>query len=111
MGRFLREIEVQAQIEDEVMGSNITIIEGIGASQYGIGIVSARLAEAVLQDEGCVAPAGRDQEEYGAMLSPRSVIGRGGVVRTLEPKMFGEEREGLERSAQALPEALAGARG
>jgi L-lactate dehydrogenase len=49
--------DVQAEIEQEVSNANITIIEGIGASQYGIGIVSARLAEAVLRDEGAVFPS------------------------------------------------------
>jgi L-lactate dehydrogenase len=34
--------------------ANITIIEGIGASQLGIGMVSARIAEIVLRDERAV---------------------------------------------------------
>lgn len=101
--------EVQAEIEEEVSNANITIIEGIGASQYGIGIVAARLTEAVLRDEGCVFPVGSYQDEYDVTLSLPSVIGRGGIVRVLTPKMSQEERDGLERSAQVLREALAGA--
>jgi L-lactate dehydrogenase len=42
---------LKQQIEHEIRYANITIIEGAGASQYGIGAVSARLAEAVLRDE------------------------------------------------------------
>ncbi len=38
---------VREEIEREVRYANITIIEGIGASQYGIGMVSARLTEMV----------------------------------------------------------------
>src|SRR5713226_6522942 len=37
--------ELQQRIEQEVRYANITIIEGTGASQYGLGMVSARLAE------------------------------------------------------------------
>ena len=37
--------ELRAKIEKEVRYANITIIEGHEASQYGIGIVSARIAE------------------------------------------------------------------
>jgi L-lactate dehydrogenase len=42
---------LKQQIEHDICYANITIIEGTGASQYGIGAVSARLAEAVLRDE------------------------------------------------------------
>jgi L-lactate dehydrogenase len=42
---------LKQQIEHDIRYANITIIEGTGASQYGIGAVSARLAEAVLRDE------------------------------------------------------------
>jgi L-lactate dehydrogenase len=37
--------EVRQAVEQEVRYANITIIEGIGASQLGIGMVSARIAE------------------------------------------------------------------
>jgi L-lactate dehydrogenase len=39
--------KIRQQIENDIRYANITIIEGTGASQYGIGAVSARLAEAV----------------------------------------------------------------
>jgi L-lactate dehydrogenase len=45
-------------IEQEVRFANISIIEGIGASQHGIGMVSARIAEMVLRDERAVIPIG-----------------------------------------------------
>jgi L-lactate dehydrogenase len=43
--------KLRQEIENDIRYANITIIEGTGASQYGIGAVSARLAEAVLRDE------------------------------------------------------------
>ena len=43
--------EFRRSIEGEVRYANITIIEGHDASQYGIGIVSARIAEIVLGDD------------------------------------------------------------
>lgn len=97
------------EIEEEVSNANITIIEGIGASQYGIGIVSARLAEAILRDEGCVFPVGSYHERYRVTLSLPSVIGHQGALRTLTPQMSEQERRGLERSAQVLRDALDGA--
>jgi L-lactate dehydrogenase len=102
--------DVQAEIEKQVRTANITIIEGIGASQYGIGIVSARLAEAVLRDEGSVYPVGSYHQEHRVSLSLPAVIGRSGVMRTLSPRMSVEERAGLEYSAEVLREALQGVR-
>ena len=43
---------VRKKIEDSVRYANITIIEGNDASQFGIGIVAARITEMVLRDEG-----------------------------------------------------------
>jgi L-lactate dehydrogenase len=95
------------QLEKEVRYANITIIEGHDASQYGIGIVSARIAEIVLNDEHAVIPIGSLQKRFGVTLSLPSVVGRSGVIEVLEPDMSDEERQGLEKSAESLKAALA----
>jgi L-lactate dehydrogenase len=95
------------QLEKEVRYANITIIEGHNASQYGIGIVSARIAEIVLNDEHAVIPIGSLQKRFGVTLSLPSVVGRSGVIEVLEPDMSDEERHGLEKSAETLKAALA----
>jgi L-lactate dehydrogenase len=98
---------LRAQLEQDVRYANITIIEGHDASQYGIGIVSARIAEMVLRDERAVVPIGSYQETFGVTLSLPSVVGRDGVSAVLMPALSDEEREGLEKSARALKQALA----
>jgi L-lactate dehydrogenase len=98
--------DVRKQLERDVRYANITIIEGHDASQYGIGIVSARIAEMVLRDERAVIPVGSYQDEFGVTLSLPSVVGRGGVVAVLQPELTPEERNGLQRSAQSLKSAL-----
>jgi L-lactate dehydrogenase len=90
---------VRRKIEDDVRYANITIIEGNDASQFGIGIVAARIAEMVLRDERAVVPIGSYNETFGVTLSLPSIVARGGVVRILERKMSGEERQALELSA------------
>jgi L-lactate dehydrogenase len=94
-------------IEHEVRYANITIIEGIGASQYGIGMVCARIAEIVLRDERAVIPIGSYSPRYGVTLSLPSVLGRDGVVRTFEPELSENEQAALERSADTLKTATA----
>jgi L-lactate dehydrogenase len=94
-------------IECEAHCANIAIIEGNGARQYGIGMVSARIAEIVLRDERTVIPVGSYIPEYGVTLSLPTIVGRRGVVRILQPIMFLEERHGLLRSAEALKSSRA----
>ena len=87
--------EFRRDIEQQVRFANIAIIEGIGASQHGIGMVSARIAEIILRDERTVIPIGSYQPQYGATLSLPSLLGRDGVIETFEPEMSTEEREAL----------------
>ena len=97
---------LRAKVESDVRYANITIIEGHDASQYGIGIVSARIAEMVLRDEGSAIPIGSFQREFGVTLSLPSVVGRGGVTAILPPELSAEERDGLRKSAENLRTAL-----
>jgi L-lactate dehydrogenase len=97
--------EFKTQLEHEVRYANIAIVEGNNASQYGIGIVSARIAEAVLRDEHIAIPVGSYHRLYGVTLSLPTVIGRKGVIEVLEPELSADERHALERSAEALKKA------
>jgi L-lactate dehydrogenase len=94
-------------IERDVRYANIAIIEGNDASQYGIGMVSARIAEIVLRDEQDVIPIGCYNPAYGVTLSLPAIVGRRGVARVLEPTMAADERQALQRSADTLRSALA----
>jgi L-lactate dehydrogenase len=98
--------DTRAQLEQDVRYANISIIEGHDASQYGIGIVAARIAEMVLRDERAAVAIGSYQPGFGVTLSLPSVVGRAGVVAVLPPDLSAEERAGLEKSAQALRTAL-----
>jgi L-lactate dehydrogenase len=97
---------LRQEIEHDVRFANITIIEGNQASQFGIGIVAARIAQAVLRDERVVVPIGSFNDKYGVTLSMPSVVGRTGAVRILEPSMSDEERRALALSAETLRKAV-----
>jgi L-lactate dehydrogenase len=100
--------DFRASLEQAVRYTNITIIEGNDASQFAIGIVSARIAEIVIRDERAVIPIGSFNQKFGVTLSLPSVVGQHGVVEILEPDMSSDERLALEHSAQSLKQALAG---
>lgn len=93
-------------VEREVRYANITIIEGIGASQYGIGMISARIAEMVLRDERAVIPIGAYNKSYGVTLSLPAIIGRQGATHALDPVLSDEERRALQKSADTLRQAV-----
>ncbi len=84
--------DLRERLEKEVRYANITIIEGHNASQYGIGIVSVRIAEMVLRDERAVIPIGSFQKKFGVTLSLPSIVGRGGIINVLEPELSDEEQ-------------------
>jgi L-lactate dehydrogenase len=92
-------------IEQKARYANISIIEGNDASQFGIGMVSARIAEIILRDERAVIPVGCFHPKYGATFSMPSILGRRGVVQVLEPEMSEDERSALRRSAETVKKA------
>lgn len=94
------------EIEREVRYANITIIEGIGASQYGIGMVCARIAEMIARDERTVIPIGSYNKKYDVTLSLPSIVGRDGISGVIEPEMTDDERTALEHSADVLRKSL-----
>jgi L-lactate dehydrogenase len=97
--------DLREQVEREVRFANITIIEGNDASQFGIGVVCARITEAILRDERVVLPVATYRARYGVAIGLPTIVGREGAAGELEPSMSDEERRAFERSAATLREA------
>ena len=97
---------VRKDVENDVRYANISIIEGTGASQLGIGVVVARIVEMIGRNEGAVVPIGSFHESFGATLSLPSRVGREGVTRVLMPTLAEGEARALEESAATLRRAL-----
>ncbi|GAB3210845.1 lactate/malate family dehydrogenase [Marinactinospora thermotolerans] len=95
----------RAEVERAVRYANIDIIEGTGASRYGIGAVAAMLVRCVARDERTVLPVASHRPAWGTTLSLPSVLGAGGVREVIEPAMDDAERAALEASARTLREA------
>jgi L-lactate dehydrogenase len=98
--------ELRNFVEKAVRDANISIIEGTGASQYGIGMVNARISDAIVGDERVVFPAGAYNARYGTTLSLPGVIGRHGVSDVVMPDMSPDEAAALARSAGILKDAV-----
>jgi L-lactate dehydrogenase len=97
--------ELREHVERDVRFANIAIIEGNDASQFGIGVVCARIAEAVLRDERVVMPVAVYRERYGVTIALPTAVGHEGAAGAVEPSMSDEERSAFERSAETLRDA------
>jgi L-lactate dehydrogenase len=82
------------------------IIRGKGATNYAIGLSTARVLEAVLKDEGRVLPVSTLLDgEYGisdVCLSLPTVVDRHGARSVLTPSLADGEVAALRRSADAV---------
>jgi L-lactate dehydrogenase len=59
-----------------------------------------------LRDERAALPIGSFHNRFGVTLSLPSVVGRKGVLEVFEPELSPEEKDGLQKSAANLREAL-----
>ncbi len=100
--------DVRAAIDTGVRRAAYTIIEGKGATWYGIGAGLARLAAAVARDEGAVFSVSIATPEVEGVrdvaLSIPRVIGRTGVTADLLPDLDAAEHDALRASAEMLKE-------
>jgi L-lactate dehydrogenase len=106
MGRRITD-DVKARIDDGVRRAAYRIIEGKGATYYGIGAGIARIAKAVRDDEGAVLTLSNIEGLNGVSLSLPRVLKAKGIETTIQPMLSDEEEEALKRSAEILKEAAA----
>ena len=99
--------DVKARIDDGVRRAAYRIIEGKGATYYGIGAGIARIANAIRDDEGAVLTLSNTEGLNDASLSLPRVLKAKGIETTIQPMLSTEEAEALKRSAAILKEAAA----
>ena len=102
--------EVMARIDDGVRRAAYRMIEGKGATYFGIGAGLSRIVGALRDDERAVLTvsacvAGIEGLE-GVSLSLPRIVGSQGIATTLRPDLSGREAAALRRSAKILREAV-----
>ena len=92
----------------DVRDAAYKVIQGKGATNYAIGLSSARIIEAILNDEHAVMPVSPVLRDFhgvdGVALSVPSVVSAAGAVPIRETQFDHQELELFHRSAQALRE-------
>ena len=93
-------------IYESVRGAAYPIIEGKGATYYGIAMAVRRIAEAIVRDERSVLPVSSLITSHygvdGVCLGVPSIVGRGGVQAVLDIPLAPEELAQLQRSARKM---------
>ncbi len=100
---------VKTTIDDGVRNAAYHIIEGKGATYFGIGAGIARMVDAIGGDDRAVLTVSIVTPEvlgvHDVALSVPRVIGSGGVVADLMPELDRGERDSLRQSAEILKSA------
>ncbi|MEM9231654.1 MAG: L-lactate dehydrogenase [Pseudomonadota bacterium] len=103
--------QVRARIDEGVRRAAYRIIQGKGATWYGIGAGLSRIVRAIVHDEQAVLSASVVTDTVlgvsDVALSLPRIIGASGVVATLKPELAEDERDGLKKSAELIHAAAA----
>ncbi|MCQ5130753.1 L-lactate dehydrogenase [Butyricicoccus faecihominis] len=98
------------RIYENVRDAAYSIIDGKGATYYGIGMAVRRIAEAIVRDEHSVLPVSSLISGHygvnGLCLGLPSVVGRGGVESVLDIPLSYDELRQLQTSADKLGELI-----
>ncbi|WP_136052462.1 L-lactate dehydrogenase [Microbacterium sp. K36] len=99
-------LEELDEIAVDVRDAAYKVIQGKGATNYAIGLSSARIVEAILRDEHAVMPVSTVLRDFhgidGVALSVPSIVSAAGAVPIRTTAFSDRELELLRQSAGAL---------
>ncbi len=102
--------EMTAQIDEAVRKAAYRIIQGKGATWYGIGGGIARIAQAIVENEyavlTCCSPLDDVCGIQNVTLSVPHIVSAKGIVRSVIPTIDVNETLALQRSADIIKTAI-----
>lgn len=105
----------QAQVFERTQKSGAEVISRKGGAGWAVGVAINEVIESIALDRQRVLPVSSSIKGiYGisdVCISVPTVVGRRGVVKTIELELWPKELQGLQTSAKALKETLAKVRG
>lgn len=100
--------EVKAQIDDCVRNAAYKIIEGKGATYYGIAGALCRICQAITTNEYAILTVSSHHDDVEGVkdvcVSLPSVIGKRGIHSVIYPKLSESEHHDLKMSAEKIKE-------
>jgi L-lactate dehydrogenase len=103
---------VRQRIDDRVRNAAYHIIEGKGATFYGVGSALARIVSVILHDQRSILTVCTPAEEVAGVpdvtVSLPNLLGGSGVISSCLFPLSDDEHAGLRASAQVVRDAIAG---
>jgi len=100
-----------AVIDEKVRRAAYHIIEGKGATYYGIGSAVARIVEVILQDERSLLTVCTPMADVAGVkdvtVSLPNLVGGEGIIQTFFPRLNEAETSALRNSAQVIRSLIA----
>src|SRR6266487_1946559 len=100
-----------AAIDEKVRRAAYHIIEGKGATYYGIGSAIARIVEVILQDERSLLTVCSPMKDVAGIkdvtVSLPNLVGGEGIIQTFSPILNEGETSALRLSAQVVRSVIA----
>ena len=98
--------EEEIYFEDKVRNMAYNIIKMKGNTSYGIGMVTTRITEAILNDENAILTVSSYYDEEDLFIGYPTLINKEGAVKRLPVKLSEEEKERFQKSIDTLKEAI-----
>ena len=102
--------EVKARIDQQVRRAAYSIIEGKGATYYGVGSAIAQIVNVILRDQRAILTVCTPMDEVVGVrdvtVSLPNLVGGRGVLSTCPFPLSPEETEKLRASAQVVRDAI-----
>jgi L-lactate dehydrogenase len=110
----MRDIPFEADVRDEitarVRGAAYKIIEGKGATHFGIGSAVARIVNVILRDQRAILTVCSRQESLAGVADVTAavpqLIGGDGVLATFRLPLAAGEQQALQASARVIRDAI-----
>lgn len=90
------------QIDEIARAGGFTVLHGKSYTNYGIATAAVRLADAVISDARAELAVSNFRSEHDTYLSYPAIVGRSGIVETLQLSLTEEETKKLKLSAQYI---------
>jgi L-lactate dehydrogenase len=104
-------VSVRQRIEHRVRDAAYEIIDGKGATYYGIGAALARIVQTILRDQRSILTVCTPEVEVLSVcdvtVSLPHLVGGEGVAASFPLPLSNSEQESLRASAQAICDAIA----
>jgi len=96
----------RAELADECKHRSQSIIRAKGSTPFGLGSIVSSLCSSILLDKRNVRPVSHFQPDFGCCFSLPAVLGRKGVMSTIQMPLDRDEEANIAESAKELRKTI-----